>query len=37
MTSNVESGSTRTKIKHQAEHFFGIKVTSMNSHRLQKW
>nr|QFQ37144.1 ribosomal protein L23 [Dipelta yunnanensis] len=32
-TSNVESGSTRTEIKHWVELFFGVKVT-MNSHRL---
>nr|UZC37001.1 ribosomal protein L23 [Pteridophyllum racemosum] len=33
-TSNVESGSTRTEIKHWAECFFGVKVIAMNSHRL---
>ncbi|RZC67097.1 hypothetical protein C5167_010808 [Papaver somniferum] len=33
-TSNVESGSTRTEIKHWVELFFGVKVISMNSHRL---
>ncbi|KAI3861724.1 hypothetical protein MKW92_024425 [Papaver armeniacum] len=33
-TSNVESGSTRTEIKHWVELFFGVKVIVMNSHRL---
>nr|YP_009529486.1 ribosomal protein L23 [Aphananthe aspera]YP_009529505.1 ribosomal protein L23 [Aphananthe aspera]ARC97622.1 ribosomal protein L23 [Aphananthe aspera]AXX76681.1 ribosomal protein L23 [Aphananthe aspera]AXX76700.1 ribosomal protein L23 [Aphananthe aspera]QWK47128.1 ribosomal protein L23 [Aphananthe aspera]QWK47150.1 ribosomal protein L23 [Aphananthe aspera] len=33
-TSNVESGSTRTEIKHWVELFFGVKVRAMNSHRL---
>ncbi|RYR16072.1 hypothetical protein Ahy_B04g073052 [Arachis hypogaea] len=33
-TSNVESGSTRTEIKHWVELFFGVKVITMNSHRL---
>nr|YP_009975933.1 ribosomal protein L23 [Annona reticulata]YP_009975962.1 ribosomal protein L23 [Annona reticulata]QNK05350.1 ribosomal protein L23 [Annona reticulata]QNK05379.1 ribosomal protein L23 [Annona reticulata] len=33
-TSNVESGSTRTEIKHWIELFFGVKVIAMNSHRL---
>nr|YP_010374865.1 ribosomal protein L23 [Pontederia australasica]YP_010374885.1 ribosomal protein L23 [Pontederia australasica]YP_010374951.1 ribosomal protein L23 [Pontederia elata]YP_010374971.1 ribosomal protein L23 [Pontederia elata]YP_010375037.1 ribosomal protein L23 [Pontederia hastata]YP_010375057.1 ribosomal protein L23 [Pontederia hastata]YP_010375123.1 ribosomal protein L23 [Pontederia korsakowii]YP_010375143.1 ribosomal protein L23 [Pontederia korsakowii]YP_010375295.1 ribosomal protein L23 [P len=33
-TSNVESGSTRTEIKHWVERFFGVKVIAMNSHRL---
>nr|YP_009671173.1 ribosomal protein L23 [Passiflora misera]YP_009671187.1 ribosomal protein L23 [Passiflora misera]QCX30454.1 ribosomal protein L23 [Passiflora misera]QCX30455.1 ribosomal protein L23 [Passiflora misera] len=33
-TLNVESGSTRTEIKHWAELFFGVKVMAMNSHRL---
>ncbi|KAL5722148.1 60S ribosomal protein L2 [Ranunculus cassubicifolius] len=33
-TSNVESGSTRTEIKHWVELFFGVKVLAMNSHRL---
>ena len=33
-TSNVESGSTRTEIKHWIELFFGVKVVAMNSHRL---
>ncbi|RZC89855.1 hypothetical protein C5167_035852 [Papaver somniferum] len=33
-TSNVESGSTRTEIKHWVELFFGVKVISMDSHRL---
>nr|YP_009684822.1 ribosomal protein L23 [Allium praemixtum]QDS78711.1 ribosomal protein L23 [Allium praemixtum] len=34
-TSNVESGSTRTEIKHWVELFFGVKViVAMNSHRL---
>ncbi|KAJ0773679.1 putative ribosomal protein L25/L23 [Helianthus annuus] len=34
-TSNVESGSTRIEIKHWVEHFFGVKVIAMNSHRLR--
>nr|WBK15922.1 ribosomal protein L23 [Abelia chinensis var. ionandra] len=29
-TSNVESGSTRTEIKHWVELFFGVKVIAMN-------
>ncbi|MBA0874482.1 hypothetical protein Goshw_017338 [Gossypium schwendimanii] len=33
-TSNVESGSTRTEIKHWVELFFDVKVIAMNSHRL---
>ena len=33
-TSNVESGSTRTEIKHWVELFFGVKVIAMNSHLL---
>uniref|UniRef100_UPI0030FEB8A3 ribosomal protein L23 n=1 Tax=Dactylicapnos lichiangensis TaxID=54434 RepID=UPI0030FEB8A3 len=33
-TSNVESGSTRTEIKHWVELFFGVKVVAMTSHRL---
>ncbi|KAK8950199.1 hypothetical protein KSP40_PGU018421 [Platanthera guangdongensis] len=33
-TSNVESGSTRTEIKHWIELLFGVKVIAMNSHRL---
>ena len=33
-TSNVESGSTRTEIKHWVELFFGVKVIAMNSYRL---
>nr|YP_009994086.1 ribosomal protein L23 [Corydalis inopinata]YP_009994102.1 ribosomal protein L23 [Corydalis inopinata]QNO35861.1 ribosomal protein L23 [Corydalis inopinata]QNO35877.1 ribosomal protein L23 [Corydalis inopinata] len=33
-TSNVETGSTRTEIKHSVELFFGVKVIAMNSHRL---
>ena len=33
-TFNVESGSTRTKIKHWVELFFDVKVIVMNSHRL---
>ena len=33
-TSNVESGFTKTEIKHWVELFFGIKVKAMNSHRL---
>nr|YP_010965011.1 ribosomal protein L23 [Vicia tibetica]WNM89914.1 ribosomal protein L23 [Vicia tibetica] len=35
-TLNVESGSTRTEIKHWVELFFGVKVTAMNSHRLPR-
>nr|QWL23238.1 ribosomal protein L23 [Endiandra sp. C40] len=31
---NVESGSTRTEIKHWVELFFGVKVIAINSHRL---
>uniref|UniRef100_A0A5P8FY46 Large ribosomal subunit protein uL23c n=2 Tax=Triplostegia TaxID=59179 RepID=A0A5P8FY46_9DIPS len=34
-TSNVESGSTRTEIKHSVELFFGVKIIAMNSHRLR--
>uniref|UniRef100_A0A385JQ12 Large ribosomal subunit protein uL23c n=4 Tax=Caprifoliaceae TaxID=4200 RepID=A0A385JQ12_9DIPS len=34
-TSNVESGSTRTEIKHSIELFFGVKIRAMNSHRLR--
>nr|YP_009413563.1 ribosomal protein L23 [Allotropa virgata]ASN78885.1 ribosomal protein L23 [Allotropa virgata]ASN78908.1 ribosomal protein L23 [Allotropa virgata] len=33
-TFNVESGSTRTEIKHWIERFFGVKIIAMNSHRL---
>ncbi|KAL9152294.1 hypothetical protein ABFS82_11G112700 [Erythranthe guttata] len=33
---NVESGLTRTKLKHWVEFFFGVKVISMNSHRLPR-
>nr|YP_009670556.1 ribosomal protein L23 [Passiflora suberosa]YP_009670570.1 ribosomal protein L23 [Passiflora suberosa]QCX29836.1 ribosomal protein L23 [Passiflora suberosa]QCX29837.1 ribosomal protein L23 [Passiflora suberosa] len=33
-TLNVESGSTKTEIKHWVELFFGVKVMAMNSHRL---
>ncbi|PHT77836.1 50S ribosomal protein L23, chloroplastic [Capsicum annuum] len=33
-TSNVESGSTGTEIKHWVELFFSVKVIAMNSHRL---
>nr|ADD30258.1 ribosomal protein L23 [Gonopterodendron arboreum] len=33
-TFNVESGSTRTEIKHWVELFFGVKVIAVNSHRL---
>ncbi|KAK8327001.1 hypothetical protein V6Z12_A11G154000, partial [Gossypium hirsutum] len=33
-TSNAESGSTRTEIKHWVELFFGVKIIVMNSHRL---
>jgi large subunit ribosomal protein L23 len=35
-TSNVESGSTRTEIKHWVELFFGVKVIAMNSHQLPR-
>jgi large subunit ribosomal protein L23 len=35
-TSHVESGSTRTEIKHWVELFFGVKVIAMNSHRLPR-
>nr|YP_009269932.1 ribosomal protein L23 [Neottia acuminata]ANT72839.1 ribosomal protein L23 [Neottia acuminata] len=35
-TSNVESGSTRTEIKHWVELFFGVKVIAMNSNRLPR-
>nr|YP_010134939.1 ribosomal protein L23 [Litsea auriculata]QWM94646.1 ribosomal protein L23 [Litsea auriculata] len=31
---NVESGSTRTEIKHWVELFFGVKVIAINSHQL---
>nr|YP_010549633.1 ribosomal protein L23 [Dracocephalum heterophyllum]YP_010549655.1 ribosomal protein L23 [Dracocephalum heterophyllum]QWC54989.1 ribosomal protein L23 [Dracocephalum heterophyllum]QWC55011.1 ribosomal protein L23 [Dracocephalum heterophyllum]UYL26500.1 ribosomal protein L23 [Dracocephalum heterophyllum]UYL26501.1 ribosomal protein L23 [Dracocephalum heterophyllum] len=31
-TSNVESGSTRTELKHWVKLFFGVKVIAMNSH-----
>lgn len=31
---NVESGLTKTEIKHWVELFFGVKVIAMNSHRL---
>nr|YP_010964731.1 ribosomal protein L23 [Hedysarum longigynophorum]WNM89386.1 ribosomal protein L23 [Hedysarum longigynophorum] len=33
-TLNVESGLTRTEIKHWVELFFGVKVIAINSHRL---
>nr|ASN78954.1 ribosomal protein L23 [Monotropa hypopitys var. americana] len=33
-TFNVESGSTRTEIKHWIELLFGVKVIAMNSHRI---
>ncbi|KAK4730107.1 hypothetical protein R3W88_023095 [Solanum pinnatisectum] len=33
-TSNVESRSTRTEIKHWVKLFFSVKVIAMNSHRL---
>nr|YP_010286458.1 ribosomal protein L23 [Dracocephalum psammophilum]UKS09566.1 ribosomal protein L23 [Dracocephalum psammophilum] len=42
-TSNVESGSTRTELKHWVELFFGVKVIAMNSHvidfreRVEEW
>lgn len=32
-TFNVESGLTKTEIKHWVELFFGVKVIAMNSHR----
>nr|QVV96735.1 ribosomal protein L23 [Illigera grandiflora]QVV96756.1 ribosomal protein L23 [Illigera grandiflora]UEV86312.1 ribosomal protein L23 [Illigera rhodantha] len=32
-TSNVESGSNRTEIKHWVEFFFGVQVIAINSHR----
>nr|UDZ60978.1 ribosomal protein L23 [Sagittaria montevidensis] len=35
-TSNVESGSTRTEIKHWVELFFGVKVIAMNSYRIPR-
>nr|YP_009973442.1 ribosomal protein L23 [Halophila beccarii]YP_009973457.1 ribosomal protein L23 [Halophila beccarii]QNH92893.1 ribosomal protein L23 [Halophila beccarii]QNH92908.1 ribosomal protein L23 [Halophila beccarii] len=35
-TSDVESGSTKTEIKHWVELFFGVKVIAMNSHRLPR-
>nr|YP_010991626.1 ribosomal protein L23 [Strobilanthes dalzielii]WOX62019.1 ribosomal protein L23 [Strobilanthes dalzielii] len=35
-TSNVESGSTRTELKHWVELFFGVKVIGMNGHRLPR-
>nr|YP_010880399.1 ribosomal protein L23 [Hygrophila ringens]WHU31395.1 ribosomal protein L23 [Hygrophila ringens] len=35
-TSNVESGSTRTELKHWIELFFGVKVIGMNGHRLPR-
>jgi large subunit ribosomal protein L23 len=31
---NVESGFTKTEIKHWVELFFGVKVVAVNSHRL---
>nr|ANX10327.1 ribosomal protein L23 [Striga hermonthica] len=34
-TYNVESGLTRTELKHWVELFFGVKVIAMNSHRLR--
>nr|QWX87945.1 ribosomal protein L23 [Phyllolobium chinense] len=33
-TFNVESGATKTEIKHWVELFFGVKVIAMNSNRL---
>ena len=33
-TFNVESGSTRTEIKHWVELLFDVKVIDINSHRL---
>nr|YP_009141331.1 ribosomal protein L23 [Lathyrus inconspicuus]AIL55857.1 ribosomal protein L23 [Lathyrus inconspicuus] len=35
-TFNVESGSTRTEIKHWVELFFGVRVIAMNSHGLPR-
>nr|QBE88695.1 ribosomal protein L23 [Aldrovanda vesiculosa] len=35
-TFNVESGLTKTEIKHWVELFFGVKVIAMNSHRLPR-
>ena len=35
-TFNLESGLTRTEIKHWVELFFGVKVLAMNSHRLPR-
>nr|AIK21478.1 ribosomal protein L23 [Pisum sativum]AXY96038.1 ribosomal protein L23 [Pisum sativum subsp. sativum] len=35
-TFDVESGSTRTEIKHWMELFFGVRVIAMNSHRLPR-
>nr|YP_009141245.1 ribosomal protein L23 [Lathyrus clymenum]AIL55771.1 ribosomal protein L23 [Lathyrus clymenum] len=33
---NVESGSTRTEIKHWVELFFGVRVIAMNSEGLPR-
>nr|YP_010378470.1 ribosomal protein L23 [Desmostachya bipinnata]QYC94476.1 ribosomal protein L23 [Desmostachya bipinnata] len=33
-SNNVESGPTKTEIKHRVELFFGVKVVTVNSHRL---
>nr|YP_009990693.1 ribosomal protein L23 [Zygophyllum xanthoxylum]YP_009990701.1 ribosomal protein L23 [Zygophyllum xanthoxylum]QNM99197.1 ribosomal protein L23 [Zygophyllum xanthoxylum]QNM99205.1 ribosomal protein L23 [Zygophyllum xanthoxylum]UAA82479.1 ribosomal protein L23 [Zygophyllum xanthoxylum]UAA82482.1 ribosomal protein L23 [Zygophyllum xanthoxylum]UZU70674.1 ribosomal protein L23 [Zygophyllum xanthoxylum] len=33
-TFHVESGLTKTEIKHWVELFFGVKVMAVNSHRL---
>nr|YP_010538835.1 ribosomal protein L23 [Valeriana jatamansi]UYF12366.1 ribosomal protein L23 [Valeriana jatamansi] len=35
-TFNVESGFTSTEIKHWVELFFGVKIITMNSHRLPR-
>uniref|UniRef100_A0ACD5YPC1 Uncharacterized protein n=1 Tax=Avena sativa TaxID=4498 RepID=A0ACD5YPC1_AVESA len=33
-TFNVESGFTKTEMKHWVELFFGVKVVAVNSHQL---
>nr|YP_010007047.1 ribosomal protein L23 [Passiflora haematostigma]YP_010007508.1 ribosomal protein L23 [Passiflora rhamnifolia]QNR05814.1 ribosomal protein L23 [Passiflora haematostigma]QNR06351.1 ribosomal protein L23 [Passiflora rhamnifolia] len=35
-TFNVESGFSRTEIKHRVELFFGVKVMAIHSHRLPR-
>nr|YP_009433001.1 ribosomal protein L23 [Neocinnamomum delavayi]YP_009529132.1 ribosomal protein L23 [Neocinnamomum mekongense]YP_010894776.1 ribosomal protein L23 [Neocinnamomum lecomtei]YP_010922006.1 ribosomal protein L23 [Neocinnamomum fargesii]YP_010922087.1 ribosomal protein L23 [Neocinnamomum caudatum]WJZ09779.1 ribosomal protein L23 [Neocinnamomum caudatum var. macrocarpum]WJZ09941.1 ribosomal protein L23 [Neocinnamomum sp. ZC-2023a]AXV54240.1 ribosomal protein L23 [Neocinnamomum mekongense]QWL180 len=35
-TFSVESGSTRTEIKHWVELFFGVKVIAINNYRLPR-